>query len=164
MLNIKIICVGKLSNTSLKELSCEYLKRLQKYAKVDIIEIQDEKLDTSSVSLEEKIKDIESKKILEKLDKLGKCTIITLDLKGKMLDSIELAKKISYISTYESSTIAFVIGGSLGFNDEVRQRANYSISFSKLTFPHQLIRIFLYEQLFRSFKILNNETYHHEQK
>lgn len=161
MINIKVICVGKLSDKNLKSLSEEYLKRLQKYAKVEVIELDDEKLPTNSSGYEEKIKSIESNKILEKIKKIGKCKVIALDLKGKNLTSPQFAEKIDSIATYESSTLVFVIGGSLGFNDDVRKIADYSICFSNLTFPHQLIRIFLYEQLFRAFKILNNETYHH---
>ena len=162
MINIKIICIGKISDKNLKSLSDEYLKRLKKYVKLEVIELEDEKvLPSSSTLLQEKIKDIESDKILNKLKKIGKCKIITLDLKGKMLDSVEFANKISDITISEASTIVFIIGGTLGFNDKVRNIADYSICFSKLTFPHQLIRIFLLEQLFRAFKILNNETYHH---
>lgn len=161
MINIKIVCVGKLSEKNIKGLSEEYLKRLKKYSKIEVIEIEDEKLSVTSPGYEEKIKKIESAKILEKIKKIGKCKVITLDLKGKTLNSIEFAKKIETIATYEASTLVFIIGGSLGFNDDVRKIADYSISFSSLTFPHQLIRIFLFEQLFRAFKILSNETYHH---
>ena len=161
MINIKIVCVGKINDKNLKGLSDEYLKRLGKYAKLEVIEIEEENI---GVLDETKVINLESKKILDKIEKInknGKAKVICLDLKGKMLSSTELSEKISSILTYEASTIVFIIGGSLGFNDEVRNVCDFSLSFSKLTFPHQLIRIFLYEQIFRAFKILNNETYHH---
>lgn len=162
MLNIKIICVGKIKDKSLVNLIEEYKKRLSKYSKLEIIEIEDEKLTKcNSKALEEQIKDTESKKIKEKLEKQGKSISFALDLKGKQFDSVEFSNKIQEISTYSSSSILFVIGGSLGLTDEVLNLCDYRICFSKMTFPHQLIRLFLLEQIFRSFKILNNETYHH---
>ena len=162
MLNIKIICVGKIKDKSLVNLIEEYKKRLSKYSKLEIIEIEDEKLTKcNSKALEEQIKDTESKKIKEKLEKQGKSISFALDLKGKQFDSVEFSNKIQEISTYSSSSISFVIGGSLGLTDEVLNLCDYRICFSKMTFPHQLIRLFLLEQIFRSFKILNNETYHH---
>ena len=162
MLNIKIICVGKIKDKSLVNLIEEYKKRLSKYSKLEIIEIEDEKLtNCNSKALEEQIKDTESKKIKEKLEKQGKSISFALDLKGKQFDSVEFSNKIQEISTYSSSSISFVIGGSLGLTDEVLNLCDYRICFSKMTFPHQLIRLFLLEQIFRSFKILNNETYHH---
>ncbi len=162
MLNIKIICVGKIKERSLKDLCDEYTKRLSKYSKIEIIELDDEKLPQNINNTEiQKIKDIESKKIKERIDKIGKCTIFFLDLKGREYSSEEFANKIDTLTTYGTSTLVFVIGGSLGMSDELLSISQNKICFSKMTFPHQLIRVFLLEQIFRSFKILNNETYHH---
>lgn len=162
MLNIKIICVGKIKERSLKDLCDEYTKRLSKYSKIEIIELDDEKLPQNINNTQiQQIKDIESKKIKERIDKIGKCTVFFLDLKGKEYTSEEFANKIDTLATYGTSTLVFVIGGSLGMNDELLSISQNKICFSKMTFPHQLIRVFLLEQIFRSFKILNNETYHH---
>lgn len=161
MINIKIICVGKLKEKSLKELQDEYLKRLSKYSNTQIIELDDQKAPaTLSTTEEENIKNKECDKIIEKIKKYSNPYVIALDLKGKTYTSVEFAKKIENIATYESSTIIFVIGGSLGLTDKLRKIANECVSFSSMTFPHQLFRIFLLEQIFRSFKINNNETYH----
>lgn len=162
MLNIKVLCVGKIKESSVKDLIDEYSKRISKYAKLEIIEVEDEKINSTNSDIEiEKVKTLECEKLLNKLEKIGKCTIFVLDLKGKQYTSQEFAKEIENISTYEASTIVFVIGGSLGMTDNFINKANKIICFSKMTFPHQLIRVFLLEQVFRAFKILNNETYHH---
>jgi 23S rRNA (pseudouridine1915-N3)-methyltransferase len=162
MINLKIICVGKIKEKSLENLINEYIKRISKYAKIEVIELEDEKLPNSfSLATQNQIKQIECEKIKNKLDKIGKSTVFALDLTGKEYDSVSFAKKIEEISIYSSSTISFVIGGSLGLSVELLSMCDYKICFSKMTFPHQLIRLFLTEQLFRSFKILNNETYHH---
>ena len=159
MLNLRIICVGKIKEKALKELVNEYTKRLTKYVKLEITELEDEKLSPSTS--EEQIKLIESKKIEEKLKKYGKSTVIFLDLKGQEYTSENFAQKLNDIQTYSSSSITFVIGGSLGMTDELLAMGDEKICFSKMTFPHQLIRLFLLEQVFRAFKILNNEIYHH---
>ena len=162
MLNIKIICVGKIKEKSLKDLCDEYVKRLSKYSKIEIIELDDEKLPQNLNDTEiEKIKEIESNKIKEKIEKIGKCTVFFLDLKGKEYTSEDFSKKIDTLTTYGTSTLVFVIGGSLGMTNELLSTSNYKICFSKMTFPHQLIRVFLLEQVFRAFKIINHETYHH---
>ncbi len=161
MLNIKIICVGKIKEKSLKELCDEYSKRISKYSKIEIIELDDEKIPSNaSVAIEEQVKSIESKRIIEKLNKFPNSHVILLDLHGKQLDSLDFSKEIENISTYSNSNIIFVIGGSLGMSNELLNYSNNKICFSKMTFPHQLIRVFLLEQIFRAFKILNNETYH----
>lgn len=161
MLNIKIICVGKIREKSLKDLISEYEKRISKYAKLEIIELDDEKIpQNASSSIEEQVKIAESNKILEKLKKYPSSNVLLLDLKGKQYTSEEFAEKIDNIQTYSSSTIIFVIGGSLGMSQELLNYSQDKICFSKMTFPHQLIRVFLTEQIFRAFKILNNETYH----
>lgn len=163
MLNIKLICVGNLKENYSKEAQAEYLKRLSKYSKVEVIEIKDEKIGTSNISSNEieRIKKIECDKILDRISKLGKCHVISLDLNGKTYDSIQFAEYIQNKSIYSSSCLVFIIGGSLGLNSDVIQNSQDILSFSTFTFPHQLIRIFLLEQLFRAFKILNNEDYHH---
>lgn len=162
MINIQIICIGKIKEKSLTNLCDEYLKRISKYAKISVIELADEKVEKVLSETEiNKIKNIECNKIIDKIQKSSKSYVISLDLTGKTMSSTELADKISNITTYSSSNITFVIGGSLGLNKELLEMSDDIISFSTLTFPHQLIRLFLLEQTFRSFKILNNETYHH---
>lgn len=162
MINIKLICVGKIKEKSLKEICDEYIKRLSKYTKLEIIEVDDEKLPANASKADyEKIKDMESKKIKEKIDKIGKCTVFFLDLNGKEYSSEDFSQKIENLSTYGTSTLVFVIGGSLGMSKEILNTSPNKICFSKMTFPHQLIRVFLLEQIFRAFKIQNNETYHH---
>lgn len=162
MINIKIICVGKIKEKSLQDLIKEYEKRLSKYCKLEMIELDDEKIPQPCLEADIiKIKNKEATKIKEKINKIGKCSIIFLDLKGKQYTSEEFSNKISNMCTYGTSTLVFVIGGSLGFSDELLSISNDKISFSKMTFPHQLFRVFLLEQIFRAFKIQNNETYHH---
>lgn len=162
MINIKIICVGKIKEKSLQELINEYVKRLSKYCKLEILEVNDEKLPfVYSPADAEKIKEKECNKIKDKLNKIGKCSVIFLDLHGKQYTSEEFSDKISNMCTYGTSTIVFIIGGSLGMTEELLSLSGDKISFSKMTFPHQLFRVFLLEQLFRAFKIQNNETYHH---
>ncbi len=162
MLNVKIICIGKIKEKSLTNLIDEYMKRISKYSKIEIIELDDVCISNCNSKAEEnKVKEIECQKIKDKLDKQGKSISFALDLRGKQYDSVEFSEKIQDITTYSASTIIFIIGGSLGLTDEIVNSCDYKICFSKMTFPHQLIRLFLLEQLFRSFKILNNEKYHH---
>ena len=159
MLHIDIICVGKLKEKYLKDAIDEYSKRLSKYCNLNIIELNDEKLPSKlneSLSLE--IKQKESNSIYSHI-KSGSY-VIALDLNGKSYSSEEFSNKIENICI-TNSHITFLIGGSLGMTQELINKTNETICFSKMTFPHQLIRVFLLEQLFRSFKISNNETYHH---
>ena len=161
MLNIKILCIGKIREKSLKDLCDEYSKRISKYAKLEIIELDDEKIpNNSSEAIENQVKITESNKIIDRLNKYPNSHIILLTLDGKELNSIEFSKEIESISTYSSSNIIFVIGGSLGMSQELLNYSKNKLCFSKMTFPHQLIRVFLLEQIFRAFKIINNETYH----
>lgn len=146
---IKIICVGKIKENYLKEAIKEYEKRISKYSKLEIIELEDE----SNGNILEK----EKNKIINKIQ--DKDFVITLEIEGKQLDSIDLAKKIDEIYLNHSN-ITFVIGGSYGLHEDIKKRSNYSLSFSKLTFPHQLFRLMLLEQIYRVYKINNNETYH----
>lgn len=159
MLRIEIICVGKLKETYLKDAIQEYSKRLSKYCNCNIIELPDEKLPTPlSEADKNKVIEKESNNILSHIKESS--YVIALDLKGKQYTSEEFSEKLSHISLHENSTITFLIGGTLGMSKELLSHANELICFSKMTFPHQLIRVFLLEQLFRSFKIQNNETYH----
>ena len=147
---IKIICVGKIKEKFLTAAINEYLKRLSKYTKVEIIQIQDE----SNV---EKALKIEGEKILNKIK--DDEYVIALDIDGDSISSLEFAKKIDNVFN-NYSKLTFVIGGSYGLSTTVKQRSNYLLSFSKLTFPHQMFRLILLEQIYRAYKINNNESYH----
>ncbi len=146
---IKIICVGKVKEKYFDDALKEYQKRIAKYTKLEIIELPDYNYDLVKTINEE------GKNILSKI--LDKDYVVALDINGKKLDSVELS---GFINHNISNNITFIIGGSYGLSDEVLMRANYSISFSDLTFPHQLFRVILLEQIYRSFKIINNESYH----
>ncbi len=146
---IKIVCVGKIKEKFFEEAIKEYLKRLNKYTKLQIIELNDEK---EEVALKK-----EAENILKHIK--DNEYVITLEIEGKELSSKEFAKKIDN-TLINHSNITFVIGGSYGLDNTVKQRSNYALSFSKLTFPHQLFRVVLLEQIYRSFKIINNEKYH----
>ncbi|MGE5327939.1 MAG: 23S rRNA (pseudouridine(1915)-N(3))-methyltransferase RlmH [Deltaproteobacteria bacterium] len=157
-MNINIICVGKIKEAYIKAGLDEYSKRLSKYCKLNVTELQDEKVaDKTSEKELEIIQKTEAERIKSAL-KSG-CTIV-LDFRGKQLKSEEFAEKIAAIGVSGQSTINFIIGGSIGLSEEIRKNADFVLSFSNLTFPHQLIRLFLYEQLFRCFKIIKGETYH----
>lgn len=159
MLHINIICVGKLKEKYLQEALSEYSKRLSKYCSLKITELPDEKLPNNiNDSLSNIIKEKESNNIISHIEEIS--YVICLDLKGKQYTSEDFSKKITDISLNNSSNITFIIGGTLGLSNDVLNISNELICFSKMTFPHQLIRIFLLEQIFRAFKISNNETYH----
>ena len=159
MLHIDILCVGKIRENYLKDAIAEYSKRLSKYCALTITELPDEKLPTKlNDSLTNEIKQKESNLILSHIKKDS--YVIALDLKGKMYSSPDFSNKIQDLSNVTSS-ITFLIGGSLGMTDELLKTCKELVCFSKMTFPHQLIRVFLLEQLFRAFKIANGETYHH---
>ena len=154
---IKIICIGKIKESYLKDAINEYLKRLSRFNKFEIIELKDSPIKDNSSELEDlKVKDEEGKLILSRISNEY---VICLDPKGIELDSIEFSKKIEDIFNYGKNDISFVIGGSLGLSDEVKKRADYLMSFSKLTFPHQLFRVILLEQIYRAYKIMKGETY-----
>lgn len=158
-MKIKIICVGKLKEKYLIDGVNEYLKRLQGYCNVEIYEVSDEKIPYHpSLADETLVKVKEGRRVLDKVKQDD--YMILLDLKGENPDSIEFAKKIEDCMINGKSSLAFVIGGSLGHCEEVYDRANYKVSFSELTFPHQLMRLILVEQIYRAFKIINNEPYH----
>lgn len=149
---IKIICVGKIKEKYLVEAVTDYLKRLNKYIKVQIIEVNNINLPDKNLVLKK-----EKELILKNID--SKDYIVTLELEGNNLSSIELSKKIEEIFIHNFN-ITFIIGGSYGLDKKISEISNYKLSFSKLTFPHQLFRVLLLEQLYRSFKISNNEKYH----
>ena len=158
MVNIQIICVGKIKENYLKDALAEYAKRLSRYCKLTITELDDEKIpDKLNPSLEKEIKEKECQNILKHIQKDS--FVIALDLKGKELSSEEFSKKLEDISM-EKSHLTFIIGGSLGLTETLINQSNFKICFSKMTFPHQLIRVFLLEQIFRAFKISKGETYH----
>ena len=142
---IKIICLGKLKEKYLHEAVEEYKKRISKYSKIEIIELAD-------------LDDLKKEKELIEKYINPKDYVITLEIEGNIISSEELAKKIDNIFN-TNSTITFIIGSSTGLHDDIKNRSNYKLSFSKLTFPHQLFRVILLEQIYRTFKINNNETY-----
>ncbi len=150
---IKIVCIGKIKENYIKEALTDYYARLSKYTKLKIIELESVPLNNKDQVLV-----IERDKIAKYITK--KDYIITLEIEGTVLNSIELSRKIDQLFSQGYSNITFVIGGSYGLSDDIKQQADCSLSFSQLTFPHQLFRIILLEQLYRSFKIINNETYH----
>ncbi len=158
-MNIKIVCVGKLKEKYLKEGIKEYSKRLQAYTKFEIIEVNDEKIPNNpSLSEEEIVKEKEGQKILSHIK--DKDYVILMDVKSKELDSVKFSNLIERQMINGNSSIVFIIGGSLGHSKEIYSRADYKLSVSPMTFPHQLFRLLLVEQIYRAFKIMNNETYH----
>ena len=158
-MNIRIICLGKIKEDSLKNLIDEYKKRISKYANIEIIELADESIPENCSSKEmEHIKELEGQKILKQIKPSD--YVISLDLKGKELTSEEFSDTLFQIPVKGFSTIDFVIGGSLGIDAQIVANSNLVLSFSKLTFPHQLFRVFLLEQIFRAYKIMNHEKYH----
>lgn len=158
MLTINVICIGKIKEAFFKEAINEYSKRLSRYCKLEILELPDEKIPNNpSYKTIEEIKEKECNNIISHIKKDS--YVICLDLKGKQLSSKELSKELDDLSLI-TSHITFIIGGSLGLTKKILSICDKSISFSKMTFPHQLIRIFLLEQIYRSFKISNGEVYH----
>lgn len=150
---LKIVCVGKIKEDFFTDAIEEYTKRISGYTKFRICEVKE----INTKLIEKNILD-EGKNILEKIDEDE--FVITLEIKGKMIDSVELANLISTKQTYGKSKITFVIGGSNGLSDEVIKRSDYHLSFSKFTFPHQLMRVILVEQIYRALTIINNKEYH----
>lgn len=158
---MKITCVvvGKIKEKYFTDAIKEYSKRLSRYCKLEIVELADEKTpDGASEAEEVAIRKKEGERILKALK--DDAYVIALAIEGKMLDSVELSQKIDRLGVSGTSHIAFVIGGSLGLAPAVMKRADYALSFSRMTFPHQLMRVVLLEQLYRSYRILKNEPYH----
>ncbi|HZH61850.1 MAG TPA: 23S rRNA (pseudouridine(1915)-N(3))-methyltransferase RlmH [Metabacillus sp.] len=158
-MNISIITIGKLKEKYLKQGIDEYLKRLTSYAKMEIIELPDEKAPENLSNIEmEQVKEKEGERILSKIS--DDTHVIALAIEGKMKSSEQLAKDLDQLATYGKSKVAFVIGGSLGLSPAVMKRSNDTLSFSKMTFPHQLMRLVLLEQVYRAFRINRGEPYH----
>ncbi len=149
---IKIICVGKIKEKYFNEAIEEYKKRLSKYTKIEIVEVNDIDSDNMGITLKKE------RELIEK--HIGsKDYVITLEIEGNIISSEELSKKIDTIYN-TNSNITFIIGGSYGLDLDIKNRSNYKLSFSKLTFPHKLFRVMLLEQIYRAFKINNHESYH----
>ena len=158
-MKITILTVGKIKEDFYRKAIAEYSKRLSRYCKLEIIEVTDEKTpDSASTVVEEQIKDKEGERLLKYIRE--DAYVIVLAIEGKMLDSIELSKNIEQLGIMGKSHIIFVIGGSLGLSDCILKRADYKLSFSKMTFPHQLMRVILLEQIYRSYRIICKEPYH----
>ena len=158
-MNIRIIAVGKIKERYIQDGIKEFSKRLSRYCVLEIIEIEDEKApENLSVKEMEIVKSKEGEKILTKVPQNS--FIISLEIQGKQISSEDLSKKIEDMMIAGINDITFIIGGSLGLSDEVKNRANYRLSFSKMTFPHQLMRLILLEQIYRGFRIMKGEPYH----
>jgi 23S rRNA (pseudouridine1915-N3)-methyltransferase len=157
-MKITIISVGKVKEKYLVNGIKEYAKRLSRYTKLELIEVRDEKAPETLSSKEmDDVKNQEGKRILSRLkDSFA----IALAIEGNMLSSVKFAEKIEEIKTYHHSHITFIIGGSLGLSQSIIKQSNYLLSFSKMTYPHQLMKLILLEQIYRSFRINNNEPYH----
>ncbi len=158
-MKITLITVGKIKEKYLKDAIAEYSKRLSRYCKLEIIEVTDEKTpDHASESVEDAIRSKEAERIQKYIKE--DAYIITLEIGGKQLTSEELAEKIDKLGIQGVSHIIFIIGGSIGLGREVLSKSDYALSFSKMTFPHQLMRVILMEQIYRSYRIINGEPYH----
>ena len=158
-MKITLITVGMIKEKYLKDAIAEYSKRLSRYCKLEIVEVADEKTpDNASDTVEDAIRDKEGERILKYIKE--DAYVITLEIAGKMLTSEEMAEKIEKLGVQGTSHIIFIIGGSIGLGREILKRSDYALSFSKMTFPHQLMRVILLEQVYRSYRIMNGEPYH----
>ena len=158
-MKITVIAVGKIKEKYFEEAVKEYSKRLSRYCRLEIIQVPDEKTpDGAGAALEQQIKEKEGQRILEKIP--TDAYVIALAIEGKMLDSLSLSQKLEELGIRGTSHIAFIIGGSLGLSSQVLSRADFKLSFSPMTFPHQLMRVPLLEQIYRSYRIIHHEPYH----
>lgn len=158
-MKITIITVGKIKEKYLKDAIAEYSKRLSKYCKLEIVEVADEKTpDNASETVENQIRAKEGERILKYVK--DDAYVVTLEIKGRQVTSEELADKIDTLGVQGTSHITFIIGGSIGLGEQVIARSDYALSFSKMTFPHQLMRVILLEQIYRSYRIIHGEPYH----
>ena len=155
-MNIKIIAVGKLKEKYSKDAVDEFKKRLSSYCSLSLVEIPAQEIKDDNMA--QKYMEIEGEKILASIK--PDAYVVTLEILGNELDSVSFANKMKTLSNEGHNEVVFVIGGANGLSKAVSDRANFKLSFSKMTFTHQLIRIFLYEQIYRAFKIINNESYH----
>ena len=154
-----MLAVGKIKEKYLVQGISEYAKRLSRYCKLEIVEVADEKTpDKAGDAVEAQIKETEGRRLLEYIREGD--YVVALAIQGKMLDSIELSKLVENLGIQGESSLVFVIGGSLGLSDEVMRRADYLLSFSKMTFPHQMMRMILLEQIYRGYRIMMREPYH----
>ena len=158
-MKITIITVGKIKEKYLKDAIAEYSKRLSKYCKLEIVEVADEKTpDNASETVENQIRAKEGERILKYVK--DDAYVVTLEIKGRQVTSEELTDKIDTLGIQGTSHITFIIGGSIGLGEQVLARSDYALSFSKMTFPHQLMRVILLEQIYRSYRIIHGEPYH----
>ncbi len=158
-MNVKVLCVGKIKEKFYRDALDEYLKRLKKYCSVSVVEVADEKTAENASDNEIAIiKDKEAERLFKHIGERD--YVIALAILGKQMDSVDFSKFIENLGIQGNSSIVFVIGGSLGLSDSILKRANYQISFSKMTFPHQLMRVVLLEQIYRAMRIMKNEPYH----
>lgn len=158
-MRITVLSVGKIKESFLKEGILEYSKRLRKYCQLEIVEVEDEKVpDTAGEEVLEKIREKEGERILKRLPE--KAQVITLEIEGKQLSSTKLAQHIEESGVFGTSHIVFVIGGSIGLGKNIREKSQIKLSFGKMTYPHQLMRLILLEQIYRSFRIICGEPYH----
>lgn len=158
-MNITLVTVGKIKEKYFRDAIAEYQKRLSRYCKLDIVEVADEKTpDRASEVLENQIKQKEAERILKNIREDAYCIALTID--GKKRDSVNFAEHMEQLGLMGKSSIVFVIGGSLGLHESVVKRADEKFSFSDLTFPHQLMRVILLEQIYRCYRIINGEPYH----
>lgn len=158
-MKITVIAVGKIKEKFFEDAIGEYSKRLSRYCKLEILQVPDEKTpDNASETVETQIKEKEGERILSKIP--DGAYVIALAIEGKMLDSEELAEKINTLGITGTSQIVFIIGGSLGLSRQVLERADYKLSFSRMTFPHQLMRVVLLEQIYRGYRIITGAPYH----
>lgn len=158
-MKITLLTVGKIKEKYFTGAIEEYVKRLSRYCKMEIIEVADEKTpDNASAAMEDIIRSKEAERLVKYIPE--QAYVVVLAIKGKMIDSVELSQKIEQIGVNGQSHIVFIIGGSLGLDDQIITRADYQLSFSKMTFPHQLMRVILLEQIYRAYRIINHEPYH----
>ena len=158
-MKISVITVGKIKEKYLRDAIAEYSKRLSRYCKLEIIEVADDKTpDQASKAVEDAIRAKEGERILKFIR--DDMYVITLEINGKMLTSEEFAEKLESLGVQGKSSIAFVIGGSIGLGKDVLKRSDFALSFSKMTFPHQLMRVVLLEQVYRGYRIINGAPYH----
>lgn len=158
-MKITIVTVGKIKEKYLRDAIGEYSKRLSKYCKLEIVEVADEKTpDNASETMEKIIRDKEAERILKYVRE--DAYVITLEIGGKMLDSVEFSRKLENLGIQGKSHILFIIGGSIGLGEAVLKRSDFPLSFSKMTFPHQLMRVILLEQIYRGYRIMAGEPYH----
>lgn len=158
-MKITIVTVGKIKEKYLRDAIGEYSKRLSKYCKLEIVEVADEKTpDNASETMEKIIRDKEAERILKYVRE--DAYVVTLEIGGKMLDSVEFSRKLENLGIQGKSHILFIIGGSIGLGEAVLKRSDFALSFSKMTFPHQLMRVILLEQIYRGYRIMAGEPYH----